>query len=90
MMSFYRANYVLTRDRVSMLRKKALKQSDLGEFLRKSMSELQENGYIERTSDEMDCCRSVWYLPYFATFQVKKQIVYEGKSEYKMFVLITL
>ena len=40
-------NYILPPDRVSTHRKKALKQSDLGEFLSESMSELQENGYIE-------------------------------------------
>ena len=76
-------NYVLARDRVSMLRKKALKQSDLGEFLSESMTELQENGYIECAPDEMDCSKSVWYLPYFVTSQVKKRIVYDKKSEYK-------
>ena len=47
-------NYLLARDRVSTLRKKSLKQSDLGKFLSKSMSELQENGFIERAPDEMD------------------------------------
>ena len=52
-------NYVLARDRVSTLRKKALKQSDLGELLSKSMSELRKNGYIERASDEMECSKSV-------------------------------
>ena len=75
-------NYILARDRVSTLRKKALKQSDLGEFLSESMSELQENGYIERVPDEMNCSKSVWYLPYFVTSQAKKRIVYDGKSEY--------
>ena len=76
-------NYVLARDRVSTLRKKALKQSDLSEFLSESMSELQENGYIECAPDERDCSKSVWYLPYFVTSQAKKRIVYDGKSEYK-------
>ena len=47
------------------------------------MSELKENGYIERASDEMDCSKSVWYLPYFVTSQAKKRIVYDGKSGYK-------
>ena len=65
-------NYVLVRDRVSTLRKKALKQFDLGEFLSVSMSELQENGYIERAPDEMDCSKSVRYFPYFVTSQAKK------------------
>ena len=76
-------NYVLARDRVSTLRKKSLKQSDLGEFLNESMSEFQENGYIERAPDEMDCSKSAWYLPYFVTSQAKKRIVYDGKLEYK-------
>ena len=77
----------MARDRVSTLRKKSLKQSDLGEFLSESMSELQENGYIKCTPDEMDCSKSVWYLPYFVTSQAKKRIIYNGKSEYKVFVL---
>ena len=40
----------MARDRISRSLKKALKQSDLGEFLSESMSELQDNGYIERAS----------------------------------------
>ena len=47
------------------------------------MLELQENGYIERAPDEMDCSKSVWYFPYFVTSQAKKRIVYDGKLEYK-------
>ena len=38
---------------------------------------------IERAPDEMDYSKSVWYLQYFVTSQAKKQIVYDGKSEYK-------
>ena len=83
MTSFLSNNYVLARDRISTLRKKALKQFDLDEFLSESMSEWQENGYIERAPDETDCCKSVCYLPYFVTSQAKKRIVYDGKSEYK-------
>ena len=73
-------NYVLACDKISRLHKKAVKQSDLAEFLSESISELQDNGYIERASDDMDCNKGFWFLPYFVISQVKKRMVYQGKS----------
>ena len=56
-------NFGLASDRVSAIKKKALKQLDLCEFSAESGRE--------------------WYLPYFVTSQVKKRIVYDGKSEWQ-------
>ena len=80
-------NYVLARDRVSTLRKKFLKQSEVGEFLSESMSELQENGYIESAPAEMDCSKSVWYLPYFLHLRLKSESFTMESQSIKVFVL---
>ena len=47
-------NFELAHERLSALRKKALKQPDLKEFLVESMAEIQSNNYIERVPDT-DC-----------------------------------
>ena len=76
-------NFELAHERLSALRKKALRQPDLKEFLVESMAEMQSNNYIERVPDA-DCANDQkWYLPYFVTSQVKKRIVYDGKAKFK-------
>ena len=76
-------NFELAHERLSALRKKALRQPDLKEFLVESMAEMQSNNYIERVPDA-DCANDqTWYLPYFVTSQVKKRIVYDGKAKFK-------
>ena len=76
-------NLALARDRAIALRKKALKQHDLCEFLVETMQNLKSNGYIEKANESVYNSRHEWYLPYFVTSQAKKRIVYDGKSEYK-------
>ena len=81
-------NYVLARDRVSTLRKKFLKQSDLGEFLIVSMTELQENGYIERAPDEMDCNKSVFGICHILlNLRLKSESFSIESQSIKVFVL---
>ena len=76
-------NFELAHERLSALRKKALQQPDLKEFLVESMAEMQSNNYIECVPDA-DCANDQkWYLPYFVTSQVKKRIVYDGKAKFK-------
>ena len=76
-------NFELAHKRLSALRKKALRQPDLKEFLVESMAEMQSNNYIERVPDA-DCANDQkWYLPYFVTSQVKKRIVYDGRAKFK-------
>ena len=78
-----RNNLALPRDRAIALRKKALKQHDLCEFLVETMQNLKSNGLIEKANESVYDSRHEWYLPYFVTSQAKKRIVYDGKSEYK-------
>ena len=47
-------NFELAHERLSALRKKALRQPDLKEFFVESMAEMQSNNYIERVPDA-DC-----------------------------------
>ena len=76
-------NFGLASDRVAAIKKKALKQPDLCQFLVESMTDLQSKGYIEDASDFSAESGREWYLPYFVTSQVKKRIVYDGKSEWQ-------
>ena len=76
-------NFELAHERLSALRKKALRQPDLKEFLVESMAEMQSNNYIERVPDADYTNDQKWYLPYFVTSQVKKRIVYDGKAKFK-------
>ena len=76
-------NFELAHKRLSALRKKALRQPDLKEFLVESMAEMQSNNYIERVPDADYTNDQKWYLPYFVTSQVKKRIVYDGKAKFK-------
>ena len=76
-------NFELAHERLSALQKKALRQPDLKAFLVESMAEMESNNYIERVPNA-DCANDQkWYLPYFVTSQVKKRIVYDGKSKFK-------
>ena len=76
-------NYELAHERLSALRKKALQQPNLKEFLVESMAEMQSNNYIECVPDADCATDQTWYLPYFVTSQVKKRIVYDGKAKFK-------
>lgn len=76
-------NYESARHRLSSVRKKALCQPDLQEFLVDSMVEMQSNNYIERAPAAECSTGQEWYLPYFVTSQVKKRIVYDGKAQFK-------
>ena len=62
--------------------KKGFKARRLLQFLIETIQNLKSNGYIEKTNEFSDSGHE-WYLPYFITFQDKKSIVYDGKSEYK-------
>ena len=53
------------------------------QFLVESMTDLQSKGYIEHASEFSAESGHEWYLPYFVTSQVKKRIVYDGKSEWQ-------
>ena len=75
-------NIELAAERLASLRKKALKQSDVCDFLVDSMCELKSNDYIEPVHDSDGTPGHVWYLPYFVTSQAKKRIVYDGKSKF--------
>ena len=48
-----------------------------------SMTDLLSKGYIEDASEFSGKSGREWYLPYFVTSQVKKRIVYNGKSEWQ-------
>ena len=76
-------NFVLAAERMEGLRKKALKQPDAYEFLVESIRELKNAGYVEPVVNVDASLGKTWYLPYFVTSQVKKRIVYDGKSQYK-------
>ena len=73
----------VAKNRLENLKKKALKDTDLREFLTECFCELQELNYIERVDDSEMLETSVWYLPYFVTSQAKKRIVYDGKAAFK-------
>ena len=76
-------NFGLASDRVAAIKKKALRQPDLWQFLVESMTDHQSKGYIEDTSEFSAESGPEWYLPYFMMSQVKKCIVYDGKSEWQ-------
>jgi len=76
-------NFVLAVDRAEGIRKKALKHPDVHEFLVESVRELKTCGYIEPVLNVDSKAGHTWYLPYFITSQVKKRIVYDGKSQFK-------
>ena len=72
-------NMAVAKNRLENLKKKALKDTDLREFLTECFCELQELNYIERVMFETP----VWYFPYFVASQAKKRIVYDGKAAFK-------
>ena len=76
-------NLALARDRPIALRKRALKQHDLCEFLVEILQNLKFKSYIENASESVYDSGREWYLPYFVTSQAKKCVVYDGNSEYK-------
>ena len=76
-------NFVLASDRLADLRKKALKQPEVCEFLIDSMKDLKSSGYIESSEGFDAKCGQEWYLPYFVTSQAKKRIVYDGKAKFR-------
>ena len=81
-------NYVLVRDRVSTLRKKALKQSDLGEFLSESMSELQDNGYIERPLMRWTAVKAFGICHILLHLRLKSESFTMENQSIKVFVLM--
>ena len=66
-------NMVVAKNRLENLRKKALKDTNLQEFLTECFCELHELNYIERVDNSEVFETPVWYLPYFVTSQAKKQ-----------------
>ena len=78
-----RDNMAVAKNRLENFKKKALKDTDLREFLTECFCELQELNYIERVDDSEMFQTPVWYLPYFVTSQAKKRIVYDGKAAFK-------
>ena len=60
-------NMAVTKNCLENLKKKALKDTDLREFLTECFCELQELNYI----------------PYFVTSQAKNRIVYDGKATFE-------
>ena len=75
-------NMAVAKNRLENLKKKALKDTDLREFLTECFCELQELNYTERVDDSEMLETPVWYLPYFVTSQAKKRIVYDGKAAF--------
>ena len=64
-------NFEVAHERLSALRKKALRQPDLKEFLVESMAEMQSNNYIERVPDA-DCANDQKrYLPYLLSLKLR-------------------
>ena len=76
-------NMAVAKNRLENLKKKALKDTDLHEFLTECFCKLQELNYIERVDDSEMLETPVWYLPYFVTSQAKKRIVYDGKAVFE-------
>ena len=75
-------NLAVAQSRLEILRKKAMKDDDLGVFLTQSFRELQDSNYIELVNDGNEVKKPVWYFPYFVTFEAKKRIVYDGRAEF--------
>ena len=63
------------------LRKRAMGDDTLLEFIKVSFIELQKNAYIEKVQAGVSD-NPVWYLPYFVTCHVKKRIVYDGSAKF--------
>ena len=76
-------NMAVAKNRLENLKNKALKVTDLREFLTKCFCELQELNYIKRVDDSEMLETLVWYLSYFVTSQAKKRIVYSGKAAFE-------
>ena len=75
-------NIALAQRRLYSLKKRAMKDESLRDFLTQSFRELQDLNYIEPVENCETLEKPVWYLPYFVTSQAKKRIVYDGKAEF--------
>ena len=69
--------------RLDSLRKKATNDESWRDFLIRLFRELENLNYIEPVDDNEVLDKPVWYLPYFATSQAKKRIIYDGRAEFK-------
>ena len=74
-------NYELAAKRLTFLRKRMIKNSELAGKVVQSMQELKECGYIVPADPEKT--KLINYLAYFLTDQAKARVVYDGSAIWK-------
>ena len=77
-------NMAVAKNRLENLKKKALKDTDLHEFLTECFCELQELNYIERVDDFEMLEAPVWYLPYLLRHRQKSVLLTMVKQRLKV------
>ena len=66
-------NFVLAADRLADLRKKAVKQPEVCEFLIDSMKDLKSSGYIESSEGFEAKFGQEWYLRYLTLLRPRRK-----------------
>ena len=73
-------NYENALNRTLILRKTALRDSQLQKTLVDTFSELICEKWIEPIEDLSSCVEPTWYLPFFVTMSAKPRVVYDGPA----------